>query len=99
MVGAALPRPSPHPAHLFPCPRAVPSSRPLQPPKSAIAKGDKVHAAFSLPNLLPFLLRAVQPKRPLGPYFIFAGEMRESVSIHKARQRRTAALHSAIPSA
>ena len=99
MVRAASRRPSPHPAPLFPYPRALPSSRPLQPPKSAIAKGDKVHTAFVIPTRLPFILLAVQPKRPLGPYFIFAGEMRESVSMHKARQRRTAVLHPAIPGA
>ncbi len=27
----------------------------------------------------------MQPKRPLGPYFIFAGEMREAVSIYCSR--------------
>ncbi len=54
------------------------SSSPLQPPKSAIAKGDKVGA---LPSPRPLESHRVQPKRPLGPYFIFQGEMRETVSI------------------
>ena len=99
MVRAASRRPSPHPAPLFPYPRALPSSRPLQPPKAAIANGDKVHIAFLHPTRLPFLLLAVQSNHGLGAYFIFQREMRESVSMHKARQRRTAVLHPAIPGA